>query len=231
VLIPKLMTDLFQATTCPKTSSRKASSVRSGQRRPRPPKPRTAPRSETPAKRTWTYVYNHDVDKRTRWSGYHEQFLRIFPSSIPLFLCLATNSDFTDRKTVVHKTHLSADLPTARTLTTVASLDHSRRYSIILIRIAISNVKASSPAPDCCSNLVSSLTASLYKTPIEVSRLACGLRCKQTKKNEKHKKRALQAKVCVAICCLCSSLTTSTAMLSTETITCKAACIARTAST
>jgi hypothetical protein len=142
VLVSKPMTNLFQATTCPKTSSRKASSALSGQRRPRPAKPKTAPRSETPAKRTWTYVYNHDVDKRTRWSGHHEQFLRIFPSSTPLLLCLATNSDLTDRKTVVHKTHLSADPPTARTLPTVASLDHVRRYSIILIRIAISNVKA-----------------------------------------------------------------------------------------
>lgn len=123
--------------TCLKTSSRKASSVLSEQRRPRS----TAPRSETPAKQIWTYVYNHDVDKETCRSGYHEQ-CRIFPSSFTLPLCLATDADLTDRRTAMHKIYPSADPPTARMLPTVASLDRIRRYSIILIHIAISKVKA-----------------------------------------------------------------------------------------
>lgn len=45
----------------------------------------------------------------------------------------------------MHKTIPSADPPTARMLPTVASLDRIRRYSIILIRIAINKVKASQP--------------------------------------------------------------------------------------
>lgn len=141
MLLSDAMTNMFQATTCPKTSSRKASSVPSEQRSPRRlSNLRTAPRSETPAKQIWTYVYNHDVDKRrTCWSGCHEQFCCIFPSSFTLPFCLATDIDITDRRTVMHK---SADQPTARMLPMVASLDHVRQYSTIIIRIAIRKVRA-----------------------------------------------------------------------------------------
>jgi len=140
MLLSVLMANLSQATTYPKTSSRKASSVLSEQRRSRP----TAPRSETPAKPIWTYVYNHGVDKGTCRSESDEQCC-IFPCRLLFLLCLATDADLTDRRMAMHKTYPSADPPTARMLPTVASLDHVRQYRIILIRIAISKVKAFRP--------------------------------------------------------------------------------------
>lgn len=129
--------------------------------------------------------------------------------------------------------HKSADLPTARTLPMVASLDLVRQYSTILICIAFSKVAALRHTSDCCSDPVSGPTASIDSSAVSVwTHVWLVLQATRRKtKRTKKKKRALEAKVCAAICCLCSFLTTSTAMSSTEAVTCKAACIARTAST
>jgi hypothetical protein len=92
-------------------------------------------------------------------------FAAYFLHRFTLPFCLATDIDITDRRTVMHK---SADLPTARTLPMVASLDLVRQYSTILIRIAISKVRALRHTSDCCSDPVSGLTASLDSSAVSV---------------------------------------------------------------
>ena len=89
----------------------------------------------------------------------------------------------------MRKTHPSADQPTARMLPMAASLERIRLYSIILICIAISKVKAFWPTPGCCSDMVGSLTAPLDKLPMSASRLACGLRYRQYEEKKKRTKK------------------------------------------
>jgi len=210
MLLSVLTTNLSQAMTCPKTSSRKANSVPSKQRRSRP----TEPRSETPAKPIWTYVYNHDVDKGICRSGFHEQ-CRIFPSSFTLPLCLATDADLTDRRMAMHTTYPSADPPTARMHPTAASLDRIRRFSIILIRIAISKVKAFCPVATLARRADLLRCSIRFRCQRRDLHVACAT--SSTKKTRKGQKRALEAKVCVAFCILCSSLTTSLRRCSRQT--------------
>jgi hypothetical protein len=71
----------------------------------------------------------------------------------------------------------------------VASLERVRLYSIILIRIAISKVKAFWPTPGCCSDMVGSLTAPLDKLQMSASRRACGLSYQQYEEKRKGQKK------------------------------------------
>lgn len=166
------------------------------------PRTRTCPRNGAPATQTWTYVYNHNVDRKPRWSDTFEQpHLLPFSFFFSLFGWLLTQIPY-DRKMAMPKVQLSADnpaSPTARQCPTESQLDKIIRYGMILIHFASSSGDCTLACTQFHSDAVSSLTASLTRS---MGRLCCQQQTEKRKKKErkKNKKRAIKGQgLCLAL--------------------------------